>query len=69
MCKVYTDVGGIKYVFHDCPSVREIIHELKLVAYLHLHVLTEHGITRITYFTAHAYSLHAHLRLNTICLA
>ena len=24
MCKVYTDVDGIKYLFHVCPSVRKI---------------------------------------------
>ena len=34
MCKVSTDLGGIKY--HVCPPVREIIHSLKLVDYLHV---------------------------------
>ena len=36
MCKVYTDVGGIKQLYHVCPSVRKIIHSLKLVDYLHV---------------------------------
>ena len=36
MCKVYTDVGGIKLVYHVCPPVRKIIHSLKLVDYLHV---------------------------------
>ena len=36
MCKVYTDVGGIKKLHHVCPPVRKIIHSLKLVDYLHV---------------------------------
>ena len=36
VCKVYTDVGGIKQLFHVCPPVRKIIHSLKLVDYLHV---------------------------------
>ena len=36
MCKVYTNVGGIKYLYHVCPPVRKIIHSLKLVDYLHV---------------------------------
>ena len=36
MCKVYTDVGGIKYFYYVCPPVRKIIHSLKLVDYLHV---------------------------------
>ena len=36
MCKVYTDVGGIKYLYHVCPPVRKIIHSLKLVDSLHV---------------------------------
>ena len=36
MCKVYTDVGGIKLLYHVCPPVRKIIHSLKLVDYLHV---------------------------------
>ena len=37
MCKVYTDVGGIKWLYHVCPPVRKIIHLLHLlVDYLHL---------------------------------
>ena len=36
MCKVYTDVGGIKKLCHVCPPVRKIIHSLKLVDYLHV---------------------------------
>ena len=36
MCKVYTDVGGIKYLYHVCPPVRKIIHSLTLVDYLHV---------------------------------
>ena len=30
----YIDVGGIKY--HGCPPIREILHSLKLVVYLHV---------------------------------
>ena len=36
MCKVYTDVFGIKYLYHVCLPVRKIIHSLKLVDYLHV---------------------------------
>ena len=36
MCKVYSDVGGIK-LYHVCPPVRKIIHSLKLVDYLRVH--------------------------------
>ena len=36
MCKIYTDVGGIKQLYHVCPPVRKIIHSLKLVNYLHI---------------------------------
>ena len=36
VCKVYTDVGGIKKLYHVCPPVRKIIHSLKLVDYLHI---------------------------------
>ena len=37
VCKVYTDVGGIKYLYHVCPPVRKIIHSLlKLGDYLHI---------------------------------
>ena len=36
MCKVYTDVGGIKQLYHVCPPVRKIIHSLKLVDYFHV---------------------------------
>ena len=36
MCKVYIDVGGIKYLYHIFPPVREIIHSLKLMDYLHV---------------------------------
>ena len=36
MCNVYTDVGGIKYLYHVCPPVRKIILSLKLVNYLHV---------------------------------
>ena len=38
MCKVYTDVGGIKELYHVCPLVHKIIHSLKLVDYLHVQV-------------------------------
>ena len=44
ICKVYTDVDGIKELYHDCQSVRNIIHYLKLVDYLHVQAAT-HGIT------------------------
>ena len=36
MCKVYTDVGGLKKLYHVCQPVRKIIHSLKLVNYLHV---------------------------------
>ena len=36
MCKVYTDVGSIKKLYHVCPPVRKIIYSLKLVDYLHV---------------------------------
>ena len=36
MCKAYTDVGGIKRLYHVYPPVRKIIHSLKLVDYLHV---------------------------------
>ena len=36
MCKVYTDVGDMKQLYHVCPPVRKIIHSLKLVDYLHV---------------------------------
>ena len=36
MCKVYTDVGGIKQLYHVCPPVCKIIHSLKPVDYLHV---------------------------------
>ena len=36
MCKVYTDVCGIKQLYHVCPHERKIIHSLKLVDYLHV---------------------------------
>ena len=38
MCKVCTDVGGIKWLYYVCPPVRKIIHSLKLVDYLHVQV-------------------------------
>ena len=38
MCKVYTDLGGIKQLYHVCPPLRKIIHPLKLVEYLHVQV-------------------------------
>ena len=34
ICKVFTDVGGMKKLYHVCPPVRKIIHLLKLVDYL-----------------------------------
>ena len=36
MCKFYTDVGGIKQLYHVCLPVRKIIHSLKLMDYLHV---------------------------------
>ena len=39
MCKVSTDIGGIKYLYHVCPPVRKIIHSLKLVDYLHVQAI------------------------------
>ena len=38
MCKVYTDIGGIKYLYNVFPPVRKIIHSLNLVGYLHIQV-------------------------------
>ena len=37
-CKVYTDVGGIKWLYRLCPPVRKKIHSLRLVDYLHVQV-------------------------------
>ena len=37
MCNVYTDVCGKKSYTMVCQHVREIIHSLKLVGYLHVH--------------------------------
>ena len=34
MCKVYTDVGGIKWLYYVCPHVGKIIDSLKLKNYL-----------------------------------
>ena len=46
MCKVYTDVGGIKKLYHVYLPVCKIIHSLKLVDYLHVQAdRTAHGIT------------------------
>ena len=36
MCIIYTDVGGLKELYHVCPSVRKIIHSLKLLDYLYV---------------------------------
>ena len=36
MCKVYTDVGGIKWLYHVCPPVSKIFLSLKVVDYLHV---------------------------------
>ena len=36
MLKVFTDIGGIKELYHVCPPVRKIINSLKLVDYLHV---------------------------------
>ena len=36
ICKVYTDVSGIKYLYYVCPPVRKIIHSVKFVDYLHV---------------------------------
>ena len=36
MCMVYTDVGGIEYIYHVWPPLRKIIRSLKLVDYLHV---------------------------------
>ena len=36
MCKVYTYIGGIKYLYNVCPPVRKTIHSLKFVDYLHV---------------------------------
>ena len=35
ICKVYTDLGGMKYLCHGYRPVREKIHSL--VEYLHVH--------------------------------
>ena len=36
--KVYTDVDGMKLLYHVCPPVRKIIRSIKLVDYLHVQV-------------------------------
>ena len=43
MCKAYTDVGGIKQLYHVYLPVRKIIHSLKHVDYLHVQG-TSYGI-------------------------
>ena len=47
MCKVYTDVGGMKYLYHVCPPVGKIIHSLRLVWIIleSTYRRTTHGIT------------------------
>ena len=36
MCKVYTNVGGIKRLYYVCLPVCKVIHSLKLVDYLNV---------------------------------
>ena len=36
MCKDYTDVGGIKQLYHTCIPVHKIIDSLKVLEYLHI---------------------------------
>ena len=46
MCKVYTDVGVLKYLYsHVCPHVCKIIHSLKLVDYLHVQATNMYYLT------------------------
>ena len=35
-CKVYTNVGGLRLLYNGFPPLREIIHSLQLVDYLHV---------------------------------
>ena len=37
MCKVYSDVGGIKQLYDVYPPVRKITNPLKPLDYLHVH--------------------------------
>ena len=49
MCKVYTDVGVLKYLYsHVCPPVCKIIHSLKLVDYLHVQATSNDIIITLT---------------------
>ena len=41
VCMVYTDGSGIKQLCYVCPSVREIVHSLKLVDYLHVQAVNQ----------------------------
>ena len=53
MCKVYTDVGGIKQLYQVCPPVRVTIHSLlKLVEYLYVQA----NKPRHNYYLTYPYS-------------
>ena len=69
MCEVYTDVCGIKKLYHICTPVRKIIHSLKLVDYLHVqadnpwcnYYLTSQSANQdlnTCHFMAHSLNLH-----------
>ena len=60
MCKVYTDVGGMNYLYHVCPPVRKITHSLKLVDYLHVQADKP--------WYNYCLSLGLYIRLKTVCL-
>ena len=56
VCKVYTDEGGIKELYHVCPPVRKIIHSLKLVDYLHVQADNPWYNYYLSVFTIRSYS-------------
>ena len=41
VCRVYTERGGITQLYYVYPSVRQIIHSLKLVDYLHVQAVNQ----------------------------
>ena len=51
MCKVYTDVGGIKYLYNVCPPVRKLSTR-KSSWIISTYMRTTHGIS-ITYDSEH----------------
>ena len=55
MCNVYTDVVGIKQLYHVSPPVRKILYSLKLVLVDYLHVHSDKPW--YNYYVYHPYQL------------